>query len=170
MMIPKSISYFLRTLLLAIIPVITFSQEKKESVAGQYLSIQTGFVISDVNAFGTNLWAEYQRSLDKKRKCIYGISLDYTQSLSERYWMFADAPDRRANTLSLSGNIYYILGKPEGRFYVMPGGGFGTMLVAAPGNTYLKPALNASFTMSFKISDRVHLQLSPLLVVYSNRY
>ncbi len=136
----------------------------------QYLSFQPSFTLDGFNSFGVRIFLEYTKDL--KNNWQWGLSYDHTTPL------FDAATATRtleANYSNLSLNGYYKLNVFKDRVFYTGGLGIGvthfswTRFGSSSAHAFT-PTINASLSLGIRVSKRIIIETSPLLVLLpSNR-
>ena len=139
-----------------------FSQSiEKTDTRSDYLAFQTGFMADRYNSLGVRIFFEYQKDL--KNNWQYGIAYEQSRHLGI---LLTDKLNELPSNLSqLSLNGYYHLNLIKNRLFWTAGLGLGITHVYWDDRNYFGANLNASLTLNVRISKRIYLQSSPLIVL-----
>lgn len=111
---------------------------------------------------GIRVFFEYQKDL-KKKNWQYGISFEQKNHL---YDAATDHFNSLASNLSLlSYNHYYKLKLYKDRVFWTSGLGVGIANVNWDGNNKIGIVVNGSITLNVRITKRIYIETSPLLVL-----
>lgn len=152
------------TALLFLLALISANKSLGQEIIKQpkpaYLSVQSGVTFSTLNSIGTRLFFEYQKDL--KGNWQYGIAYDNSR------FLFRAATDTRTvklNLSSMSGNVYYKINAFKDRLFWTAGMGVGVMHVFWDENDKVGPSANASLTLNVRVSKRIYIETSPLIIL-----
>lgn len=141
---------------------IGFSQNNESISAKQdYLTFQTGLIIDRYNSVGVRTFFEYQK--DISRNWQYGVSYEHSRHLG---FALTDHDNEISSNLSQMGlNGYYKLRAFGDNLFWTAGLGMGITHVNWDNRDKFGINMNASFTLNIKLSKRIYLEASPLLVI-----
>ena len=138
-----------------------FAQDTSIKIKNHYLSIQSGGMVNGYNSIGLRTFLEYQKDL--KGNWQYGISYENVRHL------FRDATDHpnslNSNFSALSLNSYYKINAIKNRLFWTIGLGLGVIHVNWDQQDKVGICSNASLTLNFRISKKVYIETSPLVVL-----
>lgn len=147
--------------------VLVFSQTNLcgQSIANpatsDYLSFQSGFLLDGYNTTGIRTFFEYEKDL--KGNWQYGISYEHS-----RHFFFA-ATDQlyelSSNLSLLSMNAYYKLNIIRERLFWTAGIGIGAVHLNWNEQDRVGATVNASLSLNMRLSKRIYLECSPLIVL-----
>lgn len=154
----------IRFLILAIFGFVTinsYSQTDENIRKPDYLTFQTGFIIDGYNSLGIRTFFEYQK--DCKGNWQYGISYEH----SRHFGFFATDQlyDLSTNLSLLSFNCYYKLNIIKDRFFWTSGLGIGAIHAYWEDNNKFGVTINACLTLNIRITKKIYLETSPLIVL-----
>ncbi len=147
-------------LFLGLLCANAFSQTRSDTINTDYLTVQTGFIVDGYNSVGIRTFFEYQKDLRKNWQ--YGISYE-----NSRYFGFFKTDqlyDLNSNLSQLSVNGYYKLNLIKNRLYWTGGFGVGALHVNWDDKDSFGTTINASLTLNIRITKRLYLESSPLIV------
>ncbi len=140
---------------------IGYSQTNEKIPKPAFLSFQTGAFVDGYNSFGFRAFFEYQKDL--KKNWEYGISFEQSVHL------FRAATDHynslSSNISFLCYNHYYKLKLFKDRVFWTTGLGAGVANVNWDGNNKIGIVFNGSVTLNVRITKRLYIETSPLLVL-----
>ncbi|HNT41133.1 MAG TPA: hypothetical protein PKN78_02740 [Tenuifilaceae bacterium] len=137
-----------------------------------YLSFQSGMIIDRYNSLEVRIFFEYQR--DIKKKWQWGISYENSRHLG---FAATDQPYELETNLNLfSLNGYYKLNVVKNRLFWTAGLGLGMVhaywekplsytFSEMEHHNIFGPVANVSLTLNVRITKRVYIEASPLVVV-----
>lgn len=138
-----------------------YSQTKENLPRPYYLSVQTGFMYDGYDAVGARLFFEYQKDL--KNNWQYGVSLEQSKSF---FTGGTDNPNSFPTNLTiLCYNHYYKLKIYKDRVFLTSGLGAGVLNAYWKDNYKIGPTINASITLNVRLTKKVFLETSPLVVI-----
>ena len=137
------------------------SQTQKDSCNSDYLTFQSGFMIDGYNSLGVRTFFEYQK--DFRRNWQFGISYEHSRHLG-----FAATDhlyELPTNLSLLSLNCYYKLNLIKNRFFWTAGFGIGAIHAYWEDQDVFGATINASLTLNVRITKRIYIETSPLVVL-----
>ena len=154
-------------ILFGILPLKSNSQNNIEFRNTDYLAFQTGMTIDSYNSLALRTFFEYQKDL--KGNWQYGISYEHSRHFASAA---TDHLDELSTNLSLlSGNVYYKLNAIKDRIFWTTGIGLGVVHANWNDNDKIGGTINLSMTLNLKLSKRIYLETSPLIIILpANRF
>lgn len=153
------VKLFLTWLFIALINTIAISQLEEDRP--DYLSIQTGFNINRYNSFGIRTFFEYQKDL--KNNWQFGISYEHTRHIG---YLFTDLYGPPTNLSQLNINGYYKFNLIKDRLFWTAGFGIGALHLNWDEQDRLGATINASLTLNIRVSKRIYIETSPLIILF----
>ncbi len=155
------IRYYLFALLMSALSGKAFSQGKQEVTSKtDFLGFQSGFTVDSYNSIGIRTFFEYRKN--RKGNWQYGISYEHTRHFG---FFMTDLPYQLKSNLSmLSLNGYYRLNLLKDRIFWTGGLGLGVMHINWDDNDKFGLIANASLTLNVRITQRIYIETSPLIV------
>jgi len=142
--------------------IAVFSQTGLETtVRNQYLTFQTGFIVDGYNSLGIRTFFEYQKDL--KKNWQFGISYEHSRHLGT--FLTDQLYNLNSNLSQLSFNGYYKLNFIKNRLFWTGGLGVGVLHINWDNNDGFGITINASLTLNIRITNRVYLETSPLIIL-----
>jgi len=142
--------------------IAVFSQTGLETtVRNQYLTFQTGFIVDGYNSLGIRTFFEYQKDL--KKNWQFGISYEHSRHLGT--FLTDQLYNLNSNLSQLSFNGYYKLNFIKNRLFWTGGLGVGVLHINWDNNDDFGITINASLTLNVRITNRVYLETSPLIIL-----
>lgn len=126
-----------------------------------YLTIQSGLIVDGYNSLGVRTYFEYQKDL--KKNWQYGISYEHSRHYG--FFMTDQLHDLKSNLSLLSLNGYYKLNLIKDRLFWTGGLGVGLLHVNWEDNDGFGPTVNASLTLNIRLTQRIYVESSPLIVL-----
>lgn len=153
-------------ILFCIITVNGFAQSSFRRSNIDFLSFETGLTVDAYNSLNARMAFEYQKQLSPK--WLYGISYEHT---SHYDYAFRDKDYELPTNFSLlSLNGYYRINLTKRLLFLTAGAGVGLVHLNWLKNDKVGLTANASLTLNIKLTERVYIITSPLLVLTpSNR-
>jgi len=137
------------------------SQTQKDSCKAYYLTFQSGFMIDGYNSMGVRTFFEYQK--DFRRNWQIGISYEHSRHLG---FAATDQLYELSTNLSLlSLNGYYKLNLIRNRLFWTAGFGIGAIHADWEDQDVFGATINASLTLNVRITKRIYIETSPLVVL-----
>jgi len=146
---------------LLLIGVHVNSQSLQQSNRKDYLTIQSGLLIDGYNSLGVRTYFEYQKQI--KNNWYYGISYEHSRHLG--FALTDQLHELKSNNSLLNINGYYKLGVANDRLFWMAGAGMGALHTNWDDHDGFGISFNASITLNLKLSKRVYLETSPLIIL-----
>lgn len=162
------IKQILLILLFEFLLLVGYSQTVDIAEKQDFLSIQTGQIIDKYNSTGIRLFFEYKK--DMKGRWQYGISFETSRHNRVSGMEYADNLPTNLNLLNF--NYYFKLNPRSNRMIWALGIGFGGVHVFWNENKdsdRFGLNLNASFTASIKLSEKMYIECSPSIALLPNR-
>ncbi len=159
----KSLKYiFSLTLFLA----SEFGYTQPKIKPSEYIAFQSGASVNTYNSFGARLFFEFQKDISKHWQ--HGFSFEQNIHL---YRAATDhSNDLNSNISAFCYNHYYKIKIYKDRFFWTTGVGAGLMNVNWDSNNKIGPVVNASMTLNIRLSNRLFIETSPLIILLpSNR-
>ena len=152
------------------IQINTFSQEQ-EIVKNDYLVFETGLIFNWTNSLGVRTFFEYQK--ETRKNWSFGVSYEHSQTIGSPFSGFYHG---ETNLSLLSLNSYYRINLIKDRLFWVVGAGIGAghvHITDHENRRYNNGAqehlfgytFNISTNINVRISKRIYLQTSPLLVL-----
>jgi hypothetical protein len=139
-----------------------FSQSNdNQETKTDYLSVQTGFIADGYNSLGIRTFFEYQKDL----KGNWQMGLSYEHSRHFGFVMTDQQYDLNSDLSLFSINAYYKLNLITNRLFWTCGLGAGALHVSWNDNNRFGFTTNASITLNLRITKRIYLETSPLIVL-----
>ncbi len=139
-----------------------FAQTLEKPRKTDYLTVQTGFIVDGYNSVGIRTFFEYQK--DIKNNWQYGISYEHSRHFG--FFLTDQQYDLSSNLSQLSINGYYKLNLIKDRLFWTIGIGIGALHLNWEDKDSFGPTANASITLNIRITKRIYLESSPLIVFF----
>lgn len=154
---------YLIILILGFFRIPGFSQSDEDKLQkSDYLTFQTGFIVDGYNSLGVRTFFEYQK--DFKKNWQFGISYEHSRHFG--FFMTDQLYDLNSNLSQLSFNGYYKLNLIKDRLFWTGGLGIGAVHVNWNDNDGFGATINASLTLNIRITKRIYIETSPLIVLF----
>jgi hypothetical protein len=127
-----------------------------------YLSIQSGFIVDGYNTMGVRTFFEYQKDL--KNNWQYGISYEHSRHFG--FFMTDQLYELHSNLSQMSINGYYKIQIIKERLFWTGGLGIGGVHVNWGDNDRFGATVNASLTLNLRLTKRLYVETSPLIVLF----
>ncbi|HKJ42362.1 MAG TPA: hypothetical protein VKA27_09715 [Sunxiuqinia sp.] len=138
-----------------------YAQTNEEISKADYLSVKTGFIVDRYNSLGLTTYFEYQKDL--KQNWQYGIAYEHSTHLG---FLATDQLYQLSSNLSLlSLNGYYKLNAIKDKLFWEFGLGIGGAHVNWDNNNAFGVTVNTSLTLNMKLSKRIYVEASPLIIL-----
>ncbi|MCU4165271.1 hypothetical protein [Carboxylicivirga caseinilyticus] len=139
----------------------SYSQDEQSEIKDDYLTIQSGLIIDGYNSLGVRTFFEYQKKI--KNKWYYGLSYEHSRHLG--FFINDQLNELNSNLSQLSLNGYYKLSVANEKLFWLAGVGLGALHNNWDNHDSFGISVNASFTLNIKLSKRLYLETSPLIIL-----
>lgn len=139
----------------------SYAQQSGEFIPYNLLRVETGMLADSYNSVGPKLKIEVQHSISER--LIYGIAFDSKWHLG--HFRTDQAIDLPPNLNTLSGNVYYCIMPNTKNFSWQIGAGFGGTHLYWDDTHRWGFTITTSMTANIRISKKVFLVASPLIVL-----
>lgn len=139
-----------------------YSHSNEKLPKPNYLSIQTGGIVDGYNSVGIRTFFEYQKDL--KKNWQYGISYEHSRHYMRAATDFPNDLETNLSLLSLNG--YYKLNLWKDKVFWTSGIGAGAVHADWKDNDRIGAAVNASLTLNIKVTKRIYIETSSLLILF----
>jgi len=149
-------------LLTGFLSIHGFSQtDENKTAQSDYLTFQTGLIVDGYNSLGVRTFFEYQKDFQKN----WQLGISYEHSRHFGFFMTDQLYDLNSNLSQFSINGYYKLNLVKDRLFWTGGLGVGALHVNWDDNDSFGATMNVSLTLNIRITKRVYLETSPLIVL-----
>ena len=152
---------FLIFITIGFMTVKGYAQLNETVLKSDYLTFQTGFIADGYNSLGIRTFFEYQKDL--KENWQYGISYEHSRHFG--FFLTGQLYNLSSNLSLISLNGYYKLNAIKDKLFWTTGIGIGAVHVNWDDNDIFGATINASLTLSMRITKGIYFESSPLIAM-----